>query len=384
MTDATACAPVTVNVAAQPQGPVTISLDGRLNIEACASLLSRLSALMAKYKKRVVVLDLAGVFQADDYGVFFLKELKRIAEEQKTELHLAHMSAAVKRSVEVFDRPAVNRPFTTTLTEKANPAVFIADVGDTTLAGIRQINASVVFLGDAALALLRGLIQPRRIRFADIIDLIRKNGINAIPITGLISFISRLILAFVVSIQLEQLGGHIFIPSLITFAMVAEIGPVMTAVVVAGRSGSAYAAEVGTMKISEEVDALTSMGFDPVLFLTVPRLLALIAALPVLTVFSVIAAILGGLTVCVTMLDLMPGPYFQGVYDALFIDDISWCLGKSLVFAVLIALAGCLRGFQVRGGAAAVGNAATSAVVSGIFLIIFFDSIAAIIRVYWG
>jgi len=270
------------------------------------------------------------------------------------------------------------------LTEKSNPALLIADVGDTTLAGIHKIEDSIAFLGDAVLAMIRALTRPGSIRINDTIELIRKNGVNAIPITGLISFISGLIMAFVSSVELEQFGGHIFIPSLITFAMVAEIGPIMTAVVIAGRTGSAYAAEIGTMKISEEIDALSSMGFAPVLFLVVPRLLALLIALPILTAFSVIFAILGGLTVCVTMLHLMPGPYFQGVLDALFIDDITWGLAKTLVFAMLVALVGCLRGFQVRGGAASVGNAATSAVVSGIFLIIFFDSIAAIIRVYWG
>ena len=127
-----------------------------------------------------------------------------------------------------------------------------------------------------------------------------------------------------------------------------------------------------------------NQGDDPVQFLVVPRLAALFVSLPILTIFSVISAVLGGLAVCVTLLGLMPGPYMQGVLDALFLEDIIWGLSKSAVFAILVALIGCLRGFQVRGGAASVGAAATSAVVTGIFLIIFFDSISAVIRVYWG
>ena len=138
------------------------------------------------------------------------------------------------------------------------------------------------------------------------------------------------------------------------------------------------------MKINEEIDALTSMSLDPFLFLAIPRLLTLLVALPILTVFAVIAAIGGGMAVSIVLLHLMPGPFIQGVLDALFIDDITWGLVKSGMFAILISLVGCLRGFQVRGGAASVGSAATSAVVSGLFLIVLCDSIVAIIRVYWG
>jgi phospholipid/cholesterol/gamma-HCH transport system permease protein len=383
MPDATACAPVTVTIAEHTDGSAAVRLAGTLNIEACSSLLARLTAIVEKYKAGSVVLDLADIVQADDYGVFFLKEIKRIAVRTNTDLFITNISEAVKKSIDLFSRPDRERPLAGSAV-RATPALFISDVGDTTLAGMQKIEASLTFLGAAAIAMVRALALPRHIRLGDTIELIQKNGVNGIPITALISFITGLIIAFVASVKLEQFGGHIFIPSLITFAMVSEIGPIMTAIVVAGRTGSAYAAEIGTMKISEEIDALTSMGFDPVLFLVVPRMLALFLALPILTIFSVIAALLGGLTVCVTLLNLMPGPYLQGVLDALFLEDIIWGLSKSCVFALLIALIGCLRGFQVRGGASSVGNAATSAVVSGIFLIIFSDSITAIIRIYWG
>lgn len=383
MPDATARATVTVKTAEHTDGAVTISLAGILDIEACSSLLVQLTSLIEKNNGGTVVLDLAGISQADDYGVFFIKEIKRIAVEKNTSLFINNIAETVKKSIDLFSKPEALRPPHSS-SGIVHPALLISEVGGTTLAGIRRIETSLTFLGAAVIAIFRALTMPRHIRFSDTITLVLKNGVKAIPITGLISFITGLIVAFVSSVQLEQFGGHIFIPSLITFAMVAEIGPIMTAVLIAGRTGSAYAAEIGTMKISEEIDALSSMGFDPVLFLVVPRLLALFISLPILTILSVIFAVLGGLTVCVTLLHLMPGPYMQGVMDALFMEDIIWGLSKSLVFAILIALIGCLRGFQVRGGAASVGSAATSAVVSGIFLIIFFDSIAAIIRVYWG
>ncbi|MEW6077195.1 MAG: ABC transporter permease [Thermodesulfobacteriota bacterium] len=383
MPDETARESVTVQTAEQADGTAIIRLSGVLDIEACSSLLSRLTAVIERHKAGAVALDLADIVQVDDYGVFFLREIKRIAVSNHADLFMTNIPDAVRKSIEIFSRPEKTRQPTGSA-HRLNPALLVSDVGGTTLAGINRVEASLTFLGAAAIAVVSSLTRPRTIRLGDTISLIQKNGVNGIPITALISFITGLIIAFVASVKLEQFGGHIFIPSLITFAMVAEIGPIMTAIIVAGRTGSAYAAEIGTMKISEEIDALTSMGFDPVLFLVVPRMIALFLSLPILAMFSVIAALLGGLTVCVTLLNLMPGPYFQGVTDALFLEDIVWGLSKSAVFAVLITLIGCLRGFQVRGGASAVGNAATSAVVSGIFLIIFSDSIAAVIRIYWG
>jgi phospholipid/cholesterol/gamma-HCH transport system permease protein len=165
--------------------------------------------------------------------------------------------------------------------------------------------------------------------------------------------------------------------------MVSELGPIMTAIIVAGRSGSAYAAEIGTMKISEEIDALFTMGFDPTLFLALPRIIASLIVVPVLTLFSDLFAITGGLMVGVFLLDLTPGNYIDHTVKTLSLFEVMWGLFKSGVFAVLIAWTGCLRGFQARGGASAVGDAATSAVVTSIFLIILCDSFFAVFRSYY-
>jgi phospholipid/cholesterol/gamma-HCH transport system permease protein len=200
---------------------------------------------------------------------------------------------------------------------------------------------------------------------------------------GLISFLLGLVIAFTSSIQLQQFGANIYVASLVAFAMVSELGPIMTAIIVAGRSGSAYAAEIATMKISEEIDALKAMGFNPALFLAIPRIIAAVIVVPLLTIFSDIFAVAGGLIVGVFILDLTPSSYISKTIEALTLFEVMWGLSKSVVFAVLIAWIGCLRGFQARGGAASVGNAATSAVVSSIFLIILFDSIFAITRSYW-
>ncbi|EFK96894.1 ABC transporter, permease protein [sediment metagenome] len=209
-----------------------------------------------------------------------------------------------------------------------------------------------------------------------------KAGVNAVPIVALISFLLGLVIAFMSSLQLEQFGANLYVASLVSIAMVSELGPIMTAIVVAGRSGSAFAAEIGTMKISEEIDALFVMGFDPTLFLAVPRILASIVVVPLLTLFSDIFAIAGGLVVGVLILDLTTSSYITQTMKVLTLFEVVWGMSKSAVFALIISWVGCLRGFQTRGGADAVGNAATSAVVSGIFLIILFDSMFAVGRSY--
>ena len=211
-----------------------------------------------------------------------------------------------------------------------------------------------------------------------------KIGVDALPIVCLISFLLGLIMAFMSSVQLRQFGANIYVASLVSLAMVRELGPIMTAIIVAGRSGSAFAAEIGTMKISEEVDALFTMGFDPTRFLVLPKLVASLITVPILTLFSSIFAILGGLVVGVLMLDLTSNAYITQTIKTLTIFDVLLGFLKSGVFALLITLVGCLRGFQVRGGAAAVGQATTSAVFSSIFLIILSDYIFAVILRYWG
>jgi phospholipid/cholesterol/gamma-HCH transport system permease protein len=225
--------------------------------------------------------------------------------------------------------------------------------------------------------------HPSRLRIGDTLDLMQKTGVDAVPIVGLISFLLGLIMAFVSSMQLEQFGASVYVASLVALSMVSELGPIMTAIVVAGRSGSAFAAEIGTMRISDEIDALFSMGISPTVFLAVPRIMAAVVVVPLLTLFADLFAIFGGLVISVSMLDLTVSTYINQTFKSLDFFEFSWGLMKSVIFAALIAWIGCLRGFQVRGGASEVGNAATSAVVSGIFLIILFDSIFAVIRSYW-
>ena len=210
----------------------------------------------------------------------------------------------------------------------------------------------------------------------------QRAGVDGLPIVGLISMLIGLIIAFMSFLQFRQIGANIYVPSLVSFAMVKELGPIMTAILVAGRSGSAFAAEIGTMVVNEEVDALSTMGFDPVRFLAVPKVLATIIVVPILTIYSDFFGVMGGLIVGVTGLDLTVHTYLTQSLKTVKVFDIVTSLIKSAVFAGLIAGIGCQRGFQVRSGAQDVGKYTTSAVVSAIFLIVVADSIFAVTFYY--
>ena len=210
-----------------------------------------------------------------------------------------------------------------------------------------------------------------------------RTGIDAVPIVALISFLMGLITAFQAAVQLTQFGADIYIANLVGLSIVRELGPLMTAIIAAGRSGAAFAAELGTMKVSEEVDALTTMGFDRTRFLVTPKVVSLLLMLPCLTLFADVVGILGGLTVAVFGLDLPVQVYVRQTRLALGVWDVYSGLIKSIAFAILIAGVGCLRGFQAGAGAESVGRVTTSAIVAGIFLIIVTDAVFTVIFHYW-
>ena len=265
--------------------------------------------------------------------------------------------------------------------KKRRQGIFVR-LGEKTYDIVLDLKYAVSFIGAITLSLGYYLTHPKALRTEDTLENMQKIGVDGLPIVALISFLMGLIMAFMSSVQLEQFGANIYVASLVSLSMTRELGPIMTAIIVAGRSGSAFAAEIGTMKISEEVDALFTMGFDPVGFLVIPKLIAALIMVPILTLFSDIFAIAGGLLVGVFMLDLTAGAYLAQTITTLTIFDVFWGVLKGGIFALLITWVGCLRGFQVSGGAASVGEATTSAVVSSIFLIILFDSIFSVVLRY--
>jgi len=360
----------------QEDGDLIILFKGRIDIESSGFLLKELSPLIRS--KTSVTADLENVTYFDDFGALLLFELKQIVDGKFRIININDKTGAILSQIN-FDALEKCIPV-----KKRRSVNMILRIGEATLTEISSIRFMIAFIGSLLSALIHVIFHPKSLRMDDTITHMEKTGVDALPIVALISFLIGLIMAFMSSMQFRQFGAGIYVASLVAFAMVSELGPIMTAIVVAGRSGSAYAAEIGTMKISEEIDALFTMGFDPVRFLAVPRLIASVIVVPLLTLFSNFFAISGGLVVGIFMLNLTPNTYIKQTIEVLTITEVLWGAGKSAVFAVLIAWVGCLRGFQATGGASAVGSAATSAVVTSIFLIILSDSIFAVIRSYWG
>jgi len=237
----------------------------------------------------------------------------------------------------------------------------------------------LAFVGEAVLAFLALLRGRARFQTSDLALIIQECGPRALPIVTLISFLVGVILAFVGAVQLRQFGAQIYVADLVGIAMAQEMGAMMTAIIMAGRTGAAFAAQLGTMQVNEEVDALVTMGISPMQFLVLPRMLALVTMLPLLTLYADVIGILGGAAVGVGMLKLTPLQYLDETRAALSLTDFAMGLIKGSVFGVLVAIAGCLRGMECGRSSAAVGLAATSAVVTGIVLIIVSDAVLTLI-----
>ncbi len=360
-------------------GSITIALAGHVSLETFTKVKAEVEGCYARDSLKGVTIDLAAVEYMDSAGALLLIELEHDARARSLSLNVIHMSAKEEGIMNLLDPDALFKP---PLMPKERGLNIIQQVGNASLEIMDDIFQAIAFAGEALVNLFYSLLKPLTIRWSDVLAYMKKVGVDGLPIVGLISFLLGLIMAFMSSLQLKQFGANIYVASLVSVAMVKELGPIMTAIIVAGRSGSAFAAEIGTMRVNEEVDALTTMGFNPVRFLVVPKMLAAVFVFPFLTLFSDIFAVGGGLVVGVIGLDLTVYTYIQETIRPLAISDIVTSVFKSIVFAVFIAGTGCMRGFQVRGGAEEVGNATTSSVVTSLFLIIVIDSVFAIVTHY--
>ena len=259
------------------------------------------------------------------------------------------------------------------------PLSFLARVGQgalSTFAGAREM---ITFVGEATIALGHAAVGRARFRRADLMLNIQEAGANALGIVSLISFLIGLILAFVGAIQLRRVGAQLYIADVVAIGMAREMGAMMVAIIMAGRTGAAYAAHLGTMRVNEEIDALAVTGISPFDFLVLPRMLGLILMMPLLTVYANLIGIFGGGLVSVGMFKVGALPYWTRTWHAVGIEDFAAGLIKSAVFGVLIAVAGCFRGMQCGRSANAVGLATTSAVVTGIVFIIVSDAILTVV-----
>ncbi len=252
-------------------------------------------------------------------------------------------------------------------------------VGEAALRSWQGVQDTVAFIGEATLAFARLIAGKARFRGSDLLQTVQECGAQALVITAIIALLVGLILAFVGAVQLRTFGAEIYVANLVTVAMTREMAAIMTAIVLAGRTGAAFAAQLGTMQANEEIDALSTLGVSPIDFLVLPRMLALMLMMPLLYVYATFAGMAGGFLVGVGMLDLTPITYLEQTRASFTAADFCVGWGKSVLFGALVAVAGCMRGIQSGRSAAAVGNAATSAVVTALVYIIISDALLAVL-----
>jgi phospholipid/cholesterol/gamma-HCH transport system permease protein len=261
---------------------------------------------------------------------------------------------------------------------------FFTRVGNATLGYGLSVNEFLSFLGEVTLAFGKFFRGKARYRKIDLMEVIQECGPDAVGIVALISFLVGVILAFMGAVQLSQFGASIYVADLVGIGMVRDMAAMMTAIIMSGRTGAAFAAKLGTMKVTQEIDALTTMGVSPLEFLVLPRILALILMMPLLCICADLVGILGGLFVGVAMLGLSPGSYMRETISTLTLVNLFGGIIKGTFYGVLIAIAGCLRGFQCGNSSSAVGDAATQAVVMAIVMIVVACGLFAVVFNFLG
>lgn len=240
------------------------------------------------------------------------------------------------------------------------------------------------FVGESTLVLLRLLVSPRRIRWQPFLYNLKAGGLQAIPIVGLLSFLMGVVIAYQAAVALRPYGASVFIVEFVGIAMLREIVPLITAIIVAGRSGSAYTAQIGTMTVTEEVSALRTMGIGPVELLIAPKVLALVVALPLLTAFADVTGVFGGMVIASTQLDVNFNVFLERFESVISPTDYLIGVGKAPVFALIIAMIGCYQGLCVSGSAESVGRHTTVSVVQSIFVVIVFDALFSVLLDWMG
>ncbi len=322
--------------------------------------------------KRVVVAA-DGLERWDTSLLLFLLEVQGWAREANAEVDLNALPAGVLR---LLGQLATSHA--TSVTRDRSEG-FVFAVGRATIGTGRNIKAISHFVGETVLSTIRLVMSPVKFRWRDWVYEMQQCGAMALPIVSLISFLVGVTLAYTGAIVLRQYGGDIYIADLIGLSMVRETGAVMTAVVLAGRTGAAFAATLGNMKANEEIDALETLGIAPVQFLVLPRVLALAVMTPLLAVYSNALGMIGGMAVALGILRIQPSAYWAEMQSSIDMSDLWVGIIKAVAFGLIIGLSGCLRGLQAERSAAGVGRAATSAVVTAILLLVVADALFAVV-----
>jgi len=332
-------------------------------------------AIRSTTKIRKLTFDTQQVTRWDSSLVTFVLRILAYCSSRHIEVDRSHLPEGVQRLLKLATSIPERQDARRTVTRES----WLTRLGKKAMEVLEGGKAMLAFIGEASLAFLAFLKGNARFRRSDFLLILQECGAQALPIVSLISFLVGLILAFVGAVQLQQFGAQIYVANLVGLGMAREMGAMMTGIIMGGRTGASFAAQLGTMRVNQEIDAMTTLGLSPMEFLVLPRMLALSLMMPLLCLYADVLGILGGMVVGVTMLDLGFIEYFNQTQATLSLMDFFLGLVKSVVFGILVAIAGCLRGMQSGYSSAAVGIAATSAVVTSIVFIVVSDSILTVL-----
>jgi phospholipid/cholesterol/gamma-HCH transport system permease protein len=352
---------------------VRVVLEGRITAHTAAPIWQAALATLASHPDRPIVLDASGLQYVDNVGIALLFDLTRQERSPGAEVHLQALApnlAAVLRRYEPHDfagRAGAKRHIGT-----------LETIGRATTHQLAYLKELSRFLRRCVRALAQARSRPGAIPWGDVLDVATETGANAVPIVLLMGFLMGVIIAFEIGLVAQQFGAVIFVVNGVGIAMLRELGALMTAIVVAGRTGAAFAAQIGTQKVNEELNAICTFGLDPIEFLVLPRLLAACLMVPLLAVIADLAGLFGGALVMTTF-NISFLQFGTRLLDAVTVGDFTLGVVKATVFGLTIAAVGCHRGLQTGAGATSVGLSATSAVVTSIVLIVVFDGIFAVV-----
>lgn len=367
------------DAAVSQPAPDRLLLSGRWTA-ACAGALDVQLRALRPAAATAAVADARQVDALDSAGAWLLHTLLLRFENQGAIIELQGLRPEFQPLYALVEKHIATQSganATSPSARDADPGV-LHRIGQRSWRAGQEMLASLSFVGETALALLSWVAHPSRIRWRAVLFNIRSAGVDALPIVAILSFLLGVVVAYQAADQLRQFGANIFVADLVGLSMLREFAPLITAIILAGRSGSAYAAQIGTMAVTEEIDAMRTIGLSPIEILVLPKLLALLITVPLLTVFADIMGVAGGMVMAQAQLGVGYADFLDRFVNAISVTSYLVGVGKAPVFAAIIALVGCFQGLRTRGGADSVGRQTTRSVVQAIFLVIVADAVFSV------
>lgn len=357
--------------------PEELRLSGAWTARGLGAIGSQLAALSISGRSTARVLDSARIEALDTAGAWVLQKLLRRLRGEGGCVQVRDLRPEFSRLLELVGHEVSNQAASPSPVVPSSSS-RLEQLGHQAAAAVGQALALLGFIGEIATAFAGCLRHPTRFRWLPTLYNLRRAGLDALPIVGLLSFLLGIVIAYQGAGQLRQYGANIFVVDLVGLSVLREFAPLITAIIIAGRSGSAYAAQIGTMSVTEEIEALRTLGIGPLDLLVLPKIVALCVALPLLTVFADVSGVFGGMIMARTQLGVGFGEFLDRFVKAVSLADYLVGIGKTPVFAMIIVVVGCFQGFRTHGGADGVGRQTTRSVVQSTFLVIVADALFSV------